>query len=108
MIIDYRTDPDHARRFSVVDQPTGKCLDHMHIFYANESDGLVRYYETNPDGQPYLKNGSIANGYFQGFIVILPRITPEIPPGWATRSTVILPRATVAASKGQVDEQVPA
>lgn len=50
MIIDYRKDPAHACQFSVFDSATGKKIDDLCIWYADDQAGIIRTYRRTEDG----------------------------------------------------------
>ena len=55
MIIDYKANPGHARRFSIFDATTGECLDKEGIFYADDEAGYYHRHIGAPD-RKYLRD----------------------------------------------------
>ncbi len=55
MIIDYRTDPDHARKFAIYDRETGEMLESptFTYFYADDEKGILRRSLRNESGMRY-------------------------------------------------------
>lgn len=52
MVIDYQTNAADAVRYAVFDAKTGKRLDDkLPIFYADDVEGLVRYYRRDANGR---------------------------------------------------------
>lgn len=54
MIIDFQSDSKTARRYNVLCARTGECLNHWHIFYADDEAGVVRCYVADEAGGLYL------------------------------------------------------
>jgi len=50
VIIDYQKNAAHATLFSVYDAKTAENLDHLHIFYADDSAGVFKSYKKISDG----------------------------------------------------------
>jgi hypothetical protein len=50
MIIDIDADPARASLYRILDAETGKDLNHMRIFYADDEAGLYRHYLADESG----------------------------------------------------------
>ena len=59
-MINYFKEADHGpgrhlgRGYSVFDAATGECLDHEHIFYADDEAGFYRRHMLDEDGQMWV------------------------------------------------------
>jgi hypothetical protein len=50
MIIDFRSDANHAFRYNVLCARTGESLNHLPIWYADDEAGILRLYVHNDKG----------------------------------------------------------
>jgi hypothetical protein len=54
MIIDFRTDPDHAQLYDIIDTATGRSMTDQPIFYADDETGVYRVYLEDAKGHYYV------------------------------------------------------
>jgi hypothetical protein len=54
MIIDFRTDPDHAQLYDIIDTATGRSMTDQPIFYADDETGIYRVYLRDAKGGFYV------------------------------------------------------
>jgi hypothetical protein len=89
MTIDFRADPDHAAGHGVLDAATGEDLSHLRIWYADDAAGIIRVYDADEHGLPFLRPGTYEPAWTEHRRAI--RIVPGGvgPETWRTRPALL-------------------